>query len=51
MRDPRSGIRDGEKSGSGINIPDLQHCFLYSAGRSDFDAGKSISRAIRRDGP
>ncbi len=22
----RSGIREGKKSGSGINIPDLQHC-------------------------
>jgi hypothetical protein len=25
IRDPRSGIRDGKKSGSGINIPDPQH--------------------------
>jgi hypothetical protein len=25
--DPGSGIRDGRKSGSGINIPDPQHCF------------------------
>jgi hypothetical protein len=23
--DPGSGIRDGKKFGSGINIPDLQH--------------------------
>jgi hypothetical protein len=26
--DPRSGIRDGKKSGSGINIPDPQHWYL-----------------------
>ncbi len=28
IRDPGSGIRDGKKPGSGINIPDPQHCFL-----------------------
>jgi len=28
FRDPISGIRDGEKSGSGINIPDPQHLVL-----------------------
>jgi hypothetical protein len=28
IRDPRSGIRDEKKSGSGIKIPDLQHCTL-----------------------
>jgi hypothetical protein len=29
IRDPRSGIRDGKNPdpGSGINIPDPQHCF------------------------
>jgi hypothetical protein len=27
LSDPGSGIRDG-KSGSGINIPDPQHCFI-----------------------
>ncbi len=30
-----------------INVPVL----LYGAGRNDFDAGKSISRAIGRGGP
>ena len=29
IRDPKSGIRDGEKSGSGINIPDTQHCMEH----------------------
>jgi hypothetical protein len=27
--DPGSEIRDGKKSGSGINIPDPQHWFIY----------------------
>jgi hypothetical protein len=27
IRDPRSGIRDGKKPGSGINIPDPQHWY------------------------
>jgi len=26
IQDPGSNIRDGGKSRSGINIPDLQHC-------------------------
>jgi hypothetical protein len=28
--DPGSGIRDGKKFGSGINIPDLQHYIFYT---------------------
>jgi hypothetical protein len=42
IRDPGwrqfgSGIRDGKKSdpGSGINIPDPQHCSVYSVVFSD----------------
>ncbi len=29
LLDPRSGIRNGQKSGSGINIPDPQHWYRY----------------------
>jgi hypothetical protein len=34
---PGSGIRDGKKSdpGSGINIPDSQHCFVTDADPGD----------------
>jgi hypothetical protein len=32
IRDPGSGIWDGYKSGSEINIPDPQHCLPVIAG-------------------
>jgi len=34
---PRSGIRDGQKSGSAINIPDPPHCFIINPQTDHFE--------------
>ena len=39
IRDPISGIRDGQKSGSWINIPDPQHWSLHITVFLSYTAG------------
>jgi hypothetical protein len=43
------GIRDGKKSGSGINIPDPQHCLVHNQ-TPDFDTSikETVIKPVRR---
>ena len=43
------GPLEADGGGGGNNY--LRTCCLYDAGRNDFDAGKSITRAIERGKP